>query len=117
MRMKVLKGIIASFLIVLPMNANVYANGDINVTQVSFIDVDNGYWANGAITDLAKNNVISGYEDHSFKPENHVTREEFASLIAKTFYLDLPAGGAKQTFMMFRLIVGLSHMLKHRESF
>lgn len=77
---------------------NVHAEGDVYVTQVNFIDVDNNYWANNAIMTLAKNKVINGYEDQSFRPENKVTREEFAALIAKTFYLDLPPSGAKQTY-------------------
>jgi hypothetical protein len=88
--------IVASLVFFVPIKS--YANGDINVTQVSFVDIDTNYWASSAIMNLAKTNVISGYEDNTFKPDNHVTREEFASLIAKQFYLDLPGTTAKQTF-------------------
>lgn len=90
--------IVSSLLIFAPMHAIVHAEGDLNVTQISFIDVNYDYWASGAILNLARTNVISGYEDRSFKPENPVTREEFASLIAKTFYLDLPGANASQTY-------------------
>jgi len=93
---KLSKIAVAALLFFAPIKT--YADGDINVTQVNFVDIDTNYWASNAIMNLAKTNVISGYEDHSFKPDNHVTREEFASLIAKTFYLDLPGDGAKQTF-------------------
>ncbi|GAA3407796.1 S-layer homology domain-containing protein [Paenibacillus hodogayensis] len=97
---KKIAGALASVLIAFaPAHSYVHAAGNTYITQqVSFIDIHNDYWAGSAILDLAKTNVISGYEDNTFKPENPVTREEFASLVAKTFYLDLPESGAKATY-------------------
>ena len=77
--------------ITFPINL-VCAEGDINIGQINFIDLSTNYWANDAITNMAKSGIINGYEDETFRPENAVTREEFATLIARTFYLDLPVG-------------------------
>ncbi|GBF76402.1 hypothetical protein PA598K_04868 [Paenibacillus sp. 598K] len=63
-----------------------------------FSDVSETHWAKDAIDSMAQVGVITGYQDGSFKPEAPVSREEFAQLITKSFYLDLPANGSKQTF-------------------
>ncbi|MEK8132600.1 S-layer homology domain-containing protein [Paenibacillus filicis] len=97
-RFSFLKAVISAFLVIAPVNSVAYAAGNVNFTQINFVDISETYWANSAIMDLAKSQVISGYEDGSFKPEKYVTREEFASLIAKTFYLDLPSSNSKPTY-------------------
>lgn len=56
----------------------------------SFTDVGGTYWAKDAIDSLVSLGVVKGFEDHSFKPESPVTREQFAQLITLAFYLDLP---------------------------
>ena len=56
---------------------------------VQFIDVDVNNWAYDAIASMSSRNVVSGYEDGSFRPENPISREEFAKMIAVTFSLDL----------------------------
>jgi len=63
-----------------------------------FTDVDGTFWAKEEINSMAQMGILSGYEDNSFKPNNPVTREEFASLITRAFYLEIPSG-ATQTFM------------------
>ncbi|WP_138754173.1 S-layer homology domain-containing protein [Paenibacillus sinopodophylli] len=40
-------------------------------------------WAKDKIETLANKKIINGYEDGTFKPNGHVTRAEFASMIAK----------------------------------
>jgi HSP20 family molecular chaperone IbpA len=82
----------------LPMVPLAYAEGNVLQNQaveggtinqnIVFVDVSN-HWANDAIYDMAKKGIISGYSDSSFKPENSITREEFAKLIATTFSLNL----------------------------
>jgi len=42
-------------------------------------------WAVAQITSLVNQGVVSGYPDHTFKPDNIVTRAEFISMINKTF--------------------------------
>lgn len=44
-----------------------------------------GHWAQPCIEELVRREIISGYPDGSFKPENPVTRAEFATSIAKAF--------------------------------
>lgn len=53
-----------------------------------FTDLKSDSWAYQSVTDMTRRGVISGYEDGSFRPDNSITREEFAALITKTFLLD-----------------------------
>ena len=42
-----------------------------------------GYWAKGYIEALASQNIIAGFPDGSFKPNEPVTRAQFATIITK----------------------------------
>ena len=48
-------------------------------------DVSSDYWARPFIQALADNNVIAGFPDGTFRPNQPVTRAEFAALIQKAF--------------------------------
>jgi hypothetical protein len=48
-----------------------------------FKDVPSNYWAYTPIKTLTAEKVITGYPDSLFKPENKVTRAEFASMVVK----------------------------------
>lgn len=48
-----------------------------------FTDLSSNYWAYNSIQNLASQNIISGYSDSTFRPENPVTRAEFATMIVK----------------------------------
>jgi len=74
-------------------------------SSVNLSDVSSDYWARPFIQALADNNVISGFPDGSFRPNQGVTRAEFAALIQKAFpnqnrvrqlsaggFRDVPAG-------------------------
>jgi parallel beta-helix repeat protein len=50
---------------------------------VAFKDVPTGYWAKAYIEALASNNIIAGFPDGSFKPNEPVTRAQFATIINK----------------------------------
>jgi parallel beta-helix repeat protein len=50
---------------------------------VAFKDVPAGYWAKAYIEALASNNIIAGFPDGSFKPNEPVTRAQFATIINK----------------------------------
>lgn len=50
----------------------------------SFPDVQ-GHWARSFIEGLAARNIISGYPDGSFRPDQSVTRAEFAAILRKAF--------------------------------
>ncbi|OKH42976.1 beta-Ig-H3/fasciclin [Calothrix sp. HK-06] len=64
---------------------------------VSFPDVSQDYWARPFIQALAERNIIAGFPDGTYKPEQPVTRAEFAAIIQKAFNQNrvrqLPTGG------------------------
>lgn len=51
--------------------------------SISFSDLDN-HWAKSYIERVSDYKAISGYPDGSFKPEDHVKRIEFISIILKS---------------------------------
>lgn len=50
----------------------------------AFSDIQ-GHWAEASINQLIGNQAISGYPDNTFRPENTITRAEFASILMKAF--------------------------------
>lgn len=73
--------------------------------QTTFSDVEPSYWAQPFIEGLAAQNIISGYPDGTFRPEQPLDRDEFAALIRDAFnqnevrqipsgsvFKDVPAG-------------------------
>ena len=56
-----------------------------------FADVDNGAWFAKNVGYAAENNIVSGYEDGSFRPKNTITREEFAAMICRFMKYDTSA--------------------------
>ncbi|NEP44152.1 MAG: family 10 glycosylhydrolase [Okeania sp. SIO2H7] len=53
--------------------------------MANFSDIPETYWAKDVIEKLAAEEIISGYEDETFKPDNSISRAEFAALINKAF--------------------------------
>ncbi|NDJ18763.1 S-layer homology domain-containing protein [Myxacorys almedinensis] len=53
--------------------------------QATFPDVASNYWAAQFIQELASRNIIEGFPDGSFRPNEAVTRAQFAALIRKAF--------------------------------
>ncbi len=45
----------------------------------------NGHWAKNTIQDFVNKGYISGYEDNTFRPENHITRAEFVKIANNYF--------------------------------
>lgn len=62
---------------------------------VDFLDVPKVFWARPYIEALAKRGVLSGYEDGNFRPNQVVTRAEFASLLQKAFDQKVVVPGQK----------------------
>jgi len=56
----------------------------------NFTDVETERWSNKAISSLANGGYINGYEDGSFRPEDFITRAEFATMATR--YAKLSAG-------------------------
>ena len=53
-----------------------------------FTDVSPEHWAYSYISELTAKNIISGYQDGTFKPENSITRAELAKLLSIAFDLE-----------------------------
>ncbi|MBD2770771.1 S-layer homology domain-containing protein [Iningainema tapete] len=56
-----------------------------NFAQASFSDVQSNYWASQFIQALAQRDVIAGFPDGTFRPEEPVTRAQFAAMLRKAF--------------------------------
>lgn len=54
------------------------------ISNLNFSDLQN-HWAQECIRQLATRNIINGYPDGTFRPNNPVTRAEFAALLRKAF--------------------------------
>lgn len=57
------------------------------VQAKSLTDIDKS-WAKDAISALTQRGVINGYPDGTFRPDNRVTRAEFAKILTKAFNMD-----------------------------
>ena len=53
--------------------------------QTAFNDVQSNYWAAEFIQELSRRGVIAGFPDGSFRPEQAVTRAQFAAMLRKAF--------------------------------
>ncbi|MGB3769355.1 MAG: S-layer homology domain-containing protein [Phormidesmis sp.] len=71
-----------------PLHRLGYANAQ---TAQTFTDVPADYWAHDYIEGLAKSNVISGFSDGTFKPNDPVTRAQFAAILRQAFLQSQPA--------------------------
>jgi hypothetical protein len=62
-----------------------------NNTQINNINIHlddiSGHWAEKYILDLVAKGVLDGDENHHFHPDQHVTREQFAKMVAVMFHL------------------------------
>lgn len=56
----------------------------------AFSDVSTDYWAHDYIAGLAKSNIISGFGDRTFRPNEPVTRAQFAAILRQAFLSEQP---------------------------
>ncbi len=60
--------------------------------KITFADVPVSFWGYKAISTLAEKFIISGYLDNTFRPDENITRAEFAKIIiGATSSLDIDA--------------------------
>lgn len=59
--------------------------------EQTLIDI-RGHWAEGNIKQLVELGAIGGYPDGTFKPNNRITRAEFATILVKAFELQPQPG-------------------------
>lgn len=58
-------------------------------TGKTFVDVSKDYWAYDAITMMTKANILVGMGDGRFDPNAVMTREQFATMIAQLFMIEI----------------------------
>jgi hypothetical protein len=54
-------------------------------TQSQFTDVPSGHWAREFITILAARDIIAGFPDGTFRPDEPVTRAQYAAMLRRAF--------------------------------
>ncbi|MBW4559980.1 MAG: S-layer homology domain-containing protein [Mojavia pulchra JT2-VF2] len=74
MALSITAGAVAPFIAVTP-----------SLAQTTFSDVSSNYWAAQFIQQLSQRGVIAGFPDGSFRPEEPVTRAQFAAMVNKAF--------------------------------
>ncbi|MGB3787297.1 MAG: S-layer homology domain-containing protein [Phormidesmis sp.] len=74
----------------------------------SFSDVRDNYWAQPFVDALATNSYISGYSDGSFRPNQLLTRAEFAAMLSKAF---VSAPAVKPASAAFKDVSGVAWAL------
>ncbi|ABA21340.1 S-layer region-like protein [Trichormus variabilis ATCC 29413] len=74
MALSITAGTVAPFLVASPSFA-----------QTTFSDVSSNYWAAQFIQQLSQRGIIAGFPDGSFRPEEPVTRAQFAAMVNKAF--------------------------------
>lgn len=57
-----------------------------NNVNITLTDIG-GHWAEKYIKDLVSKGILEGDENHRFNPDQHVTREQFAAMVARMFHL------------------------------
>ncbi|MBH5320508.1 S-layer homology domain-containing protein [Paenibacillus sp. GSMTC-2017] len=60
--------------------------GTVGASTKPASDID-GHWAAESLRKWVDNGLLKGYDDGSYKPDRHVTRAEFVSLINRSFKL------------------------------
>ncbi len=67
-----------------------FATAQAQTQPTVFSDVPANYWAHDYIAGLAKLNIISGFGDGTFHPNESVTRAQFAAILRKAFLQSQP---------------------------
>ncbi len=55
--------------------------------SIAFSDVPENYWAKPYIDELSSRNLIAGFDNNTFRPDQPVTRAEIAKIVSSTFVL------------------------------
>lgn len=64
--------------------------------QANFSDVDANFWARPFIEELADEGIIAGFPDGNFRPDQPVTRAQFAAIVRQAF--DQPQNRSANNF-------------------
>ena len=83
--MKIKSTLVLTLLLFMQFNINSHAQ------ENSLKDIQN-HWGYESISEFYKNGYIKGYEDHSFKPNNNMSRAEFVTAFNNYFNLQNKTG-------------------------
>jgi hypothetical protein len=108
-RLKVLFSVLVTLMLVISSIGSVYAESRNEsksaknqqkqikkLLESKFKDINDSFWAFEAIMELTERGIINGYLDKTFKPNEKVTRAQFASMLTKA--LKLETVNTTQTF-------------------
>mgnify|MGYP000974773185 CR=1 FL=1 len=109
-RLKMLLSVVIVFMLIVSSISGVFADASKGSGQAQkqlkqleksiknyFKDIDDNHWASQAILELVERGIINGYPDKTFKPNEKVTRSEFAKMMTKA--LNLKSTSTTQTFV------------------
>lgn len=57
--------------------------GALSFAATTFSDIE-GHWAKNVVEEMAAKGVLNGFEDGTFRPDESVTREQFAKILVET---------------------------------
>ena len=88
------KGMVIMLIIAMLMSMTVFGEDedwiDSQETEDVFVDVNSDDWFYEAVMTMHRYEIISGYpEDNTFKPDNPVSREEFATMMVRALKLEI----------------------------
>ncbi len=67
-----------------------FATAQAQTKLTAFLDIPTNYWAQDYIAGLTKLNIISGFGDRTFRPNEPVTCAQFAAILRKAFLQSQP---------------------------
>ncbi|NJL65642.1 MAG: S-layer homology domain-containing protein [Methylacidiphilales bacterium] len=72
-------------LITIGLVTGIFAQGVISTSALAAFPDTQNHWANPFIQTLTERNIISGYPDGTFRPNQEIQRDELAAIIRKAF--------------------------------
>ena len=63
--------------------SRIIANGEVTERNSTFSDVPRGQWYTKYIAHLLEEGIMKGYDDGLFRPQNKITRAEFATIVSR----------------------------------
>lgn len=78
-----------------PLNTSSSPSGDGVQSGGGYKDVQ-GYWGESYVSNLASRGILGGFPDGTFKPNDQITRAQFAAIATKA--LAVPTSGAAASF-------------------
>jgi len=64
---------------------------DMVTSKGEFTDVESSHWAKDYIATAKQLDIVGGYEDGTFKPDQHITRTEMAVMLTNSLKLQKKA--------------------------